>query len=252
LHGLSATAAINWFPAFSALSRRFHVIALDQRGHGRGIRSRKPFRLEDCADDVAALLDVLGIERAIPVGYSMGGPVAQLTWRRHRDRVVGLVLCATSRNFASPERQSMVGAAMPALSMAMRIVPPAIRQTLTRSVFSSSVDDPPVRQWLMREMSSSDPAAIIEAAQRLGQFHSNEWIGEVDVPTAVVVTLLDRLVSPQRQLKLADAIPGATVHPIEGDHGVCVSRPDLFVPALLDACQSVVRRIQVDMNTGGR
>jgi pimeloyl-ACP methyl ester carboxylesterase len=179
----------------------------------------------------------------------LGGAVAQLTWHRHRDRVAGLVLCATARSFTSPERQLMAGLTMPALSTAFRIVPPAVRRQMARSVFSASVDDPPVRQWLMREMSQSDPAALLEGAQALAQFHSREWISGVDVPTAVVVTLLDNLISPPRQMRLAESIPAATVHPVEGDHGVCVARPDLFVPALIDACQSVVRRIRTDLNT---
>ena len=83
LHGWTATAALNWAPSFAPLSDRFRVIALDHRGHGRGLRSRRPFRLEDCADDVAALLAAVGIERCIAVGYSMGGPIAQLLWQRH-------------------------------------------------------------------------------------------------------------------------------------------------------------------------
>src|SRR2546427_10570624 len=83
LHGLSATAALNWFTTFPTLARRFRLVAPDLRGHGRGIRSNRTFRLEDCADDIAALADALGIERFIPVGYSMGGPVAQLVWHRH-------------------------------------------------------------------------------------------------------------------------------------------------------------------------
>src|SRR4029077_5641554 len=101
LHGWTATGAINWAHCFRPLAERFRVLAIDQRGHGRGIRVPpfRGFRLTDCADDVAALLDALGIERAIIGGYSMGGPVAQLVWRRHADRVTGLVLCATSRNF---------------------------------------------------------------------------------------------------------------------------------------------------------
>ena len=49
-------------------------MALDHRGHGRGIRSRRPFRLEDCADDAAALIDELGLGPVTAVGYSMGGP----------------------------------------------------------------------------------------------------------------------------------------------------------------------------------
>src|SRR5690348_8171532 len=74
LHGLSATADLNWFTCYQALGREFGVVAIDHRGHGRGIRSVSRFRLEDCADDVAAVCSQLGIERVIPVGYSMGGP----------------------------------------------------------------------------------------------------------------------------------------------------------------------------------
>src|SRR5262245_23993383 len=76
LHGLGATAALNWHAVFDALGRHYRVIAVDHRGHGRGIRLRGRFRLADCADDAAALLAALGIEHAIAVGYSMGGPVA--------------------------------------------------------------------------------------------------------------------------------------------------------------------------------
>ena len=51
----------------------------------------QPFRLEDCADDIAALLAALGVDRCIAVGYSMGGPIAQLLWQRHPHLVDGLV-----------------------------------------------------------------------------------------------------------------------------------------------------------------
>ncbi len=96
LHGWTATADLNWFACYHPLAEHYRVVALDHRGHGRGIRTKKGFRLEDCADDAMAVCDVLGLEHVIPIGYSMGGPVAQLVWRRHRERVQGLVLCATS------------------------------------------------------------------------------------------------------------------------------------------------------------
>ena len=46
LHGWSATADLNWHPSFGPLSRHFRVLAIDQRGHGRGLRPDGPFRLE--------------------------------------------------------------------------------------------------------------------------------------------------------------------------------------------------------------
>ena len=82
LHGLGGTASLNWAGVFRLLGEHFRVIAIDHRGHGRGIRTTR-FRLEDCADDVAALMDLFGIETGIHVGYSMSGSIAALLWRRH-------------------------------------------------------------------------------------------------------------------------------------------------------------------------
>jgi 3-oxoadipate enol-lactonase len=109
LHGWMASADLNWLGTFPVLAGRYHVVAMDHRGHGRGIRSREPFSLEDCADDAAGLLRELGVRNAIVAGYSMGGPVALLLARRHPDRVRGLVLIATAAELArSPVRRGMV------------------------------------------------------------------------------------------------------------------------------------------------
>ena len=78
IHGVTFTAELNWAKVFAPLARHFRLIAMDLRGHGDGIRVGSRFRLEDCADDVAALAGTLGGGRFIAVGYSMGGMVAQL------------------------------------------------------------------------------------------------------------------------------------------------------------------------------
>src|SRR5688500_14409177 len=106
LHALVCTGYLAWHPVLERLVGSYRVVLLNQRWHGRGIRSPQ-FRLEDCADDVAALLDVLEIDRCIPVGYSMGGAIAQLFWERHPDRVEGMVLCATARNFKGARRERL-------------------------------------------------------------------------------------------------------------------------------------------------
>lgn len=95
LHSLACTGLMTWYPALDMLREFGRVVVFDQRCHGQGI-SPPRMLFEDCADDVAALADVLGIDTFVPVGYSMGSLVAQLVWRRHRARVDGLVLCAAT------------------------------------------------------------------------------------------------------------------------------------------------------------
>ena len=93
------TADLNFYRCYRSLGERFRVLAFDHRGHGDGIRTRRPFRLADCADDVVALADVVGVDGVDPVGYSMGGAVAQQVWRRHPDRVGGIVLARRPAHF---------------------------------------------------------------------------------------------------------------------------------------------------------
>jgi pimeloyl-ACP methyl ester carboxylesterase len=242
LHGLGATADLNWFPAFAPLGEHFRVLALDHRGHGQGIRVGARFRLADCADDAAALADVVGVERFIAVGYSMGGPIAQLTWHRHRARVAGLVLCATSRNFRGGPGERVAFGVLPGLALAIGAAPARVRSGMMRRVANTRTADPAGRQWAMRELRRSDPASLAAAAAALGRFSSHEWIGDVDVPTAVVLTKWDQAVPPHRQQKLADAIPGASVHAVDGDHLVCGLAPRKFVPVLERAALEVAER----------
>jgi 3-oxoadipate enol-lactonase len=246
LHGWTATGALNWFNAIPTLSRSFRVVALDHRGHGRGIRGHRRFRLEECADDAVALADVLGVERFVAVGYSMGGPIAQLTWRRHRDRVAGLVLAATSRNFRGTPIEMALFSALGGLSLAARVTPPQWQHQLGSRYVRRKYDESDIGAWARSEIARNDPRTLVEAGHAIGTFSSHRWIGEVDVPTSVVVTERDSVVRPDRQRRLAAAIPGAEVFTVDGDHGVCVMEPDRFVPALTRACARVVERSDGD------
>jgi 3-oxoadipate enol-lactonase len=245
LHGWTANADLNWFRCFGPLSRRFTVVAIDHRGHGRGIRSRRPFSLSDCADDAAALARTLGYSSVIAVGYSMGGPIAQLLWKRHRDLVAGLVLCATSRNFgrSAPERMMFTG--MLGLSGVARLTPGAVRRQVAGRLFGSRLEQSPIGAWVAQELRRNDPATILQAGYSIGRFSSADWIGEVDVPTAVLITTHDQVVATRRQVRLAESIPGAEVIRVAGDHAVCVTDPARFVPALLDGCTRVARAARV-------
>ena len=244
LHGLGATARLNWGPCFRPLSRHFRVLGLDHRGHGTGLRTRR-FRLEQCADDAAAVARARGSERFIAVGYSMGGPIASLAWRRHPDQVTGLVLCATARHFMPRNVARAARMALPAVAGLARLAPSRARERLLQRMLSR-IEHPELRERVYREFAGHDPATVIQATHALSGFSSHDWIGQVDVPTAVIVTTRDELVPPERQRKLAASIPGAVVFEVDGDHSACVARADRFVPALVAACQSVQARIRQD------
>jgi 3-oxoadipate enol-lactonase len=241
LHGWTATADLNWFTAYEALGKQFRVLAIDHRGHGRGIRSKKLFRLEDCADDAMALCDVLGIDRVIPVGYSMGGPVAQLMWKRHPDRVSGLVLCATSGYFVTSREERLSFMGLSGLAAVARLTPLQARRWLTAQLYLQRKTEQ-WEPWAIDEASMHDWRAVLEAGRAIGSFSSRSWIGEVDVPTSVVITMRDRVVPVRRQVRLFESIKGAEAFRVDGDHDAVVANADRFVPTLLRAAHSVVER----------
>ncbi|MGE0140909.1 MAG: alpha/beta fold hydrolase, partial [Ilumatobacteraceae bacterium] len=241
LHGWTATADLNFFRCYAPLGKHFRVVALDHRGHGRGIRSRRLFRLDDCADDAAAVLDVLGIERCIPIGYSMGGPVAQLMWKRHRDRVDGLVLCSTSGYFATSREERLRFLGLSSVAAMARVTPRHAQRWLTDQLYlqrKTSMWEP----WAVHEAGLHDWRTVLEAGGSLGSFSSREWLGDIDVPTSVVITMRDRVVPVRRQVRLYESIAGAEAFRIDADHAAAVSEPDVFVPTLLHATASVVSR----------
>jgi 3-oxoadipate enol-lactonase len=243
LHGWLATADLNWFPAYDTLSRSRRLLAIDHRGHGRGIKSRRRFRLADCADDVASVIRQLDCGPVTAVGYSMGGPIAQLLWYRHPELVSGLVLCATSRNFRGRPGERAAFALMGGATNLARATPPTVRRAVRERVAGGRFTaDTPQGVWARQEFERGDGRMLLEAGHALGRFSSHEWIHEVDVPAAVVLTEQDQLVPPRRQRRLADSIPGAEIHPVAGNHVVCAESPEIFVPVLDQAIRSVERR----------
>jgi pimeloyl-ACP methyl ester carboxylesterase len=247
LHGLGASGGLNWLQSFGPLGRRYRVLAVDLRGHARGLRSSRRFRLADCADDVAALLDVLEIDSAVMVGYSMGGPVAQLVWQRHPDRVAGLVLCATSNRFMAGRRERVVFVtAMSALAGTSRFsgmvtwLPVGVARRLGAG--APRPRPASVQRWAQLEMRRHDWRMVAEAAHSIGSFNSTSWIGGVDVPAAVVLTARDEAVPAKDQRRLATLIPGATVHTVDDSHLACARAP--FTRVLVAACADVARRVK--------
>lgn len=253
LHGWMYPADLNWFACYGPLSEVARVLAVDLRGHGRGLRPSAPFRLADAADDVAALLRTLGTGPAVAVGYSMGGPVAQLLWQRNPDVIRGLVLCATSATFNVTPRDRWTWRTMGGLQVGLRLVP---RHWWERLI-GAQVAGGPVRvsrmvgadtpaevldllPWIIGELDRGSAEDVAEAGRELGRFDARGWIGTVDVPTAILVTTEDTLVPPHNQQDLVNRIRGAHVQELALDHDAVVSQAETFVPALRKAVEYVL------------
>jgi pimeloyl-ACP methyl ester carboxylesterase len=244
LHGLAGSADINWSSTIPALVPEFRVVAPDLRGHGRTHASPDRFTLEDAADDVAALADVMQLDRFIVVGYSMGGAIAQLFARRHPEMLRGLVLCATSRGFRSTLREHLMFAAVPSVRNAARAIPNDVACRLAQRIASRVVGNECAAK-LEQQPRNFNLASVLQAASALAGFQSYDWISAIDAPTAVLVHLRDQLVPPDRQFALAHAIANSVVCPVDGDHFTAVQRPAAFVPTVTRAVRTVHQRAEL-------
>jgi len=233
LHSVACTGLLTWYPALARLAKHHRVVVFDQRWHGRGIRSPE-FRLADCAEDVTAVADALGIGRFAIAGYSMGGLVAQLVARAEPERVTGLVLCSTAGHFGRGLRQRV---ALEVFGRTLRrlrehVPPPVAPAALPRELLAD-------RRWGLREFRSTRPWEIAVAVDEIGRFDSTPWLHTLRLPAAVVVTARDRFIAPAHQRSLARRIPGTATYEVAAGHAACVLAADRWVPALLAAVHSL-------------
>jgi 3-oxoadipate enol-lactonase len=235
LHGWFANADLNWIGSYRALEDAGHrVLAIDHRGHGRGLRQLTRFRLIDCAADAAAVLRELGLAPAIVVGYSMGGAIAQLVARDHPDVVSGLILSGTAQHWQEPELKNS-WRAMGLLSAALSLAP---RFVLRRGLKRSGIEENERTAWLFSELLRHSARDIAEAGRELGRFDSRPWLGQVSAPAAVVLTTRDELVPPRKQRELAQAL-GAKRFEVAISHLEVTTRGAEYNPALLEAIAAV-------------
>jgi 3-oxoadipate enol-lactonase len=236
LHSVACTGLLTWYPVLDRLSARYRVVVFDQRWHGQGIRSQE-FTLEDCAGDVVAVADALGINRFMVAGYSMGGMVGQIVAYQERERVSGLVLCSTASNFRRGIRQRV---ALDLFGRTLHLMRDQARIGLVpgepRRERLARLED---HRWALEEFRSTSPWAIAVALDEIGRFDSSPWLHTLRIPTSVVVTTRDGFIAPAHQRSLARRIPGAATYEIPAGHTACVLAANQFVPAVMAACTAV-------------
>lgn len=248
LHGWLASADLNWFALYEPLAAGWNVIALDHRGHGRGLRTNRPFALEAAADDAAAVLDTLGDELAaeplIACGYSMGGPIALFLARRRPDLVQGLVLAATALEWNRRRTDRLLWRTLGAIGVALRLG--GDTKVANRIIDDMAAGDDLVaryRSQLLAEAKRLNSTDAIGAGRALSRFDGQRTAEALRLPAAVVATRRDRLVRPHRQVALAEAL-GAVRFDLEADHDVFIRQPRLWADSVIEALGSVAARLR--------
>lgn len=245
LHGWTVSGALNWFPHYKALTEIGPVISIDHRGHGQGIRPDGPFLLDDATDDVAALIETLGLGPSIIVGYSMGGAIAQLLAHRRPDLVAGLVLSGTWTSGPSTPRFNRLLRLAGAGGKAMRKLSEERQERLVERAFrmvqGREPSDRP--QWFIDEVRAASMPHIVDAGRELARFDSRPWLSSLRMPAGVLVTARDALVSPGHQHELASRIGHADIASVPLDHADVVINARAYREPFVAMVARVVDRV---------
>lgn len=96
---------------------------------------------------------------------------------------------------------------------------------------------------MLNQARATSPGGITRAIAEVVRFDSTSWVGDIDVLTAVVVTMKDRAFGVARQKWLAQRTPDAEMVPVDAGHAGCTLQPAAFVPGLARAIESVHNRL---------
>jgi 3-oxoadipate enol-lactonase len=219
-----------WQPQIEGLADMAWLIMPDLRGFGQSDAPDQVYTMDQHADDLAALLDVLKIERAVVCGLSMGGYIALAFWRKYATRVRGLILVDTRAGTDAPAaRQSRLdmvelvkrhGAAAAAKAMLPRLMAESTRQSRPDVVES-------VRAMMLRQ----PPVGIIGAQLGMAERpDSTPTLPTITVPTLAVFGDQDVITPAEPDGRiLAEAIPDARLVVIpNAGHLSNLEQPEAF------------------------
>lgn len=210
-------------------------IAPDLRGVGLSDMPRDGYTMGAYADDLAALLLALDVERAVVCGLSMGGYVAFELLRRHPERISGLILANTR---AEPDTAEGKRQRAELIALVEREGAGALAQRmLPRLLAARSLDALPEVVAHVRSMIADNPSVGLVGAlsAMMERSDSTPLLGDIRVPTLVISGEEDQLLPLAHGEALAAAIPGArrTVIP-EAGHLAPVERPAAVARAIAE------------------
>ncbi len=191
IHGYTASAETNWGAIIPPLSKKYKVIALDNRGHGK---SDKPhgaeFYGEEMINDSIRLLDHLGIQKAHVVGYSMGGFITAKMLTMYPDRMLSATIGGAGWAQDDPERQKMMDSLADSIENDGSLAP----LFAALSPEGEPIPKEQIEMFNKMILQSNDPKALASVARGMKDHTvSEEQIKEIQVPTQLIIGSKDPL-----------------------------------------------------------
>lgn len=245
LHGWTLNADLNFAGVYARLSAHHRLVAPDVLGHGRSARAEGDWKLRDASDGVIALLDHLRIDRAIIVGFSMGGVMSVDLAHRYPDRVAGIVVQSSAACYTTTLRNRMLWRAAAALWPVARRWP---MTTLTARGYSDSLHRSESLRgrwdWAQDELKRMTLAEALTAADEVRRSDLRPTLGPLRCPAEYTVLTGDRLCQPPLQRHLAQLI-GAVETDLHGDHDLPLVHPESYGEATVAAIRRVAARAPI-------
>jgi 3-oxoadipate enol-lactonase len=227
-NSLGATRGM-WDPQVPALAERYRVVTYDTRGHGTSPAPAGPYRLDDLVDDLVALLDRVGAERAHVAGLSLGGMTALRLAAREPQRVHRLaVLCSSAKT----EPQGFLDRAAAARAEGTASFAPAVVSRWLTPSHAAAHPDLVARLEAM--VAGADDEGYAACAEVVGGVDLREDLGRITAPTLVVSGAEDPALPPAHQEAIAAGVTGAELLSVSpGAHLANLEQPLRVTGALL-------------------
>jgi 3-oxoadipate enol-lactonase len=223
VHGFTTTSEF-WGEQAKEFSETYRVVRINLPGHGASPAPlSRGYGLDDFVEDINQVFRELGIEKAVLIGLSMGGIVAQKFALKHGHLLKALVLADTTAHGIGPEATADAFLRAVAKQGYTKAV-----QDLSDMSFSSSAS-PAVREWARREVIQTPEFVARAAVRSLNDADTRGALSQIEVPTLVIAGEQDRVTPPQESEILANGIRGSTLALIPGaGHFSMVEDPVAF------------------------
>lgn len=233
LHGFPLDHSM-WRGQVESLARRRRVIAPDLRGFGMSDVTEGVAPMDELADDMDRLLTALGVtEPVLLAGLSMGGYVAWQFWRRHPQRLRGLVLCDTR---ALPDSEEVARGRLQTAERVLLQGPSVVAEPMLERLFAPATraDRPELVDAVRRVILGTSPHGIAAALRGMAQRPDvTPWLPEIRVPALLVCGEFDGISPPAEMRAIAAGMPSAQFVEIPGaGHMSPLEQPAAFEEAL--------------------